>query len=143
MTNVFPSLKHSDNVGLGGDGQQQTRQNRQIYSEIFSDKNTDLSVPDSSPTTDVDFDLSDILKRAVNTVREKTHFGQNSKYPCRNCYKNVNKNQKAVLCSICQKWVHRKCSGTSVKEYEALVDEDDSIPWQCILCNLENMSSKF
>ena len=31
----------------------------------------------------------------------------------------------------------------SVREYEALVDEDDSIPWQCILCSLENMVSKF
>ena len=76
MTTVFSSLKHSDNVGLGADGQQQTRQNRQIYSENFSDKNTDRSLSDSSPNIDVDFDLSDILKRAVNTVREKTHFGQ-------------------------------------------------------------------
>ena len=46
-------------------------------------------------------------------------------------------------CFIRRKWVHRNCSGTSVREYEALIDEDDSIPWQCILCNLENMGSKF
>ena len=126
MTTIFSTLKHSDDVGLGADGQHQTGQNRQIYYEIFSNKNIDLSVSvsDSSPDTDVDFDLSDILKRAVNTVREKTHLRQNpnvqlnSKYPCSICYKNVNRNQKAIFCSICQKWVHKKCNGTSVREYE-------------------------
>ena len=97
MATVFSSLKHSDNVGLSADGQQQTRQNRQIYSEIFSDKNTGLSVSDSLLNTDADFDLSDILKRAVNTEREKRTSDKN---PCSICYKNVNKNQKAIFCSI-------------------------------------------
>ena len=139
-----------DGYNLGADGQQQTRQNRQIYSEI-SYENIDLSVSDTLPNTDAHFDLSEILKRAVNTAREMTHLRQNSnvqfnsKYPCSICYKNVNKNQKANFCSVCQKWVHRKCNGTSEiqREYEALVDEDDTIPWQCILCSLENTASKF
>ena len=88
------------------------------------------------------------MKHAVNNVREGTHLRHssniqfNSKYPCSICYKNVKKNQKAIFCSICKKWVHRKCNGT-VREYDALVDEDDTIPWQCILCDLDNMASKF
>ena len=40
-------------------------------------------------------------------------------------------------------WIHRKCNGTSNKEYDLLVLEDDSTPWQCILCNIEEMAAKF
>ena len=59
------------------------------------------------------------------------------------CFKNVNKNQKAIKCNTCLKWIHRKCNGISVKEYEALVNEPDEIPWLCILCNIDDMASKF
>ena len=138
MTTVFSTLKHSDNVGLGTDGQQQTRQNRQIYSEIFSNESIDPLASDYSPNTDVDFGLSDILKRAVNTVRERCNL---DRIPMYNLIQNthvsfvtkMSTRIKKQSCSLCQKWVHRKCSGISVREYEALVDEDDSISWQCIL----------
>ena len=119
FTTLQKGQSRFDGYSLGADDQQQTRQNCQIYSEIFSDENINLSVSDSLPNTDVDFDLSEILKRAVNTVREMTHLRQNSnvqfnsKYPCSICYKNLNKSQKTIFCSICQKWVQRKCNGTS------------------------------
>ena len=32
---------------------------------------------------------------------------------------------------------------TSFTEYETLVLEDDDIPWQCIICEIVNMASKF
>ena len=40
---------------------------------------------------------------------------------------------------MCSNWVNRKCNGTSLKEYDLLVAEDDSIFWQCILCNIEDL----
>ena len=43
----------------------------------------------------------------------------------------------------CQKWIHRKCNGTSAEEYERLADEDDSISWECIICEIVDMASKF
>ena len=113
MTTVFPTRNHSDDAGLAVDDQQQTRQNRQIYSEIFSDENIDLSVSESLPNTDVDFDFGKILKCAVNNMTEGTHLRHisniqfNLKYPCSICCKNVNKNQKAIFCFICQKWVQK------------------------------------
>ena len=55
----------------------------------------------------------------------------------------MNKNQKAIFCTFCLNWIHRKCNGTSNKEYDLLVLEDDSTPWQCILCNIEEMAAKF
>ena len=55
----------------------------------------------------------------------------------------MNRNQKAIYCTVCLNWIHRKCNGTSNKEYDELVLEDDSTPWQCILCNTEEMAAKF
>ena len=40
-------------------------------------------------------------------------------------------------------WIHRKCNGTSNKEYDLLVLEDDSTRWQCILSDIEEMAAKF
>ena len=37
-----------------------------------------------------------------------------------------------MKCNTCLKWIDRKCNGISVKEYEALVNEPDEIPWLCI-----------
>ena len=55
----------------------------------------------------------------------------------------MNKNQKAIFYNACFKWIHRKCNGTSLTEYESLVLEDNDIPWQCILCEIADMASKF
>ena len=41
------------------------------------------------------------------------------------------------------KMVHRKCNGTSIKEYDTLIEEDDNLPWQCILCAIDELASKF
>ena len=68
---------------------------------------------------------------------------RNIKDRCGICFKSVIKNQKAIKCNTCQKWIHRKCSGISVKEYEVLVNEPDEIPWLCILCTIDDMASKF
>ena len=53
---------------------------------------------------------------------------RNIKYRCGICHKSVNKNQKAIECSTCLNWIHRKCNGLSLKEYECLVQEDGNVP---------------
>ena len=45
-------------------------------------------------------------------------------HPCGICKKNVNNNQKAILCSNCKHWIHIKCNGTSVTEYNQMIDDN-------------------
>ena len=37
----------------------------------------------------------------------------------------------------------RTLESLSVKEYDILIEEDDKLPWQCILCVIDEMASKF
>ena len=125
----------------------QSQQNKQIYSELFSDNDENLH----SKKIEYDFDLPKVIKNAVNIIKEKSNpysslfqtKKSNIKNPCGICQKSVNKNQHAIYCTICLRWIHRKCNGTSLKEYEYLTEEDDDIPWQCILCDIDEMAFKF
>ena len=98
-----------------------------------------------------DFYLPKVIQNAVNIIKEKSdpYFSlfqtkkSNIKNPCGICQKSVNKNQHAIYCTVCLRWTHRKCNGTSVKEYEYLTEEYDDIPRQCLLCDSDQMVSKF
>ena len=101
-----------------------------------------------------DFDLSDVIKNAIGQLKNSPHSRLNRprstsakttkyKHPCGICQKSVNQNQKAICCSLRFYWVHRKCSGTSLKEYDSFVVEDDSTFWQFILCDIEDLTAKF
>ena len=48
-----------------------------------------------------------------------------------------------ALTASCLNWIHRKCNGTTLKEYNKLEAEDENIPWQCIICDIDDMASKF
>ena len=48
-----------------------------------------------------------------------------------------------VQCSICKNWAHRKCNGITKAEFDILVEEDDDIPFHCILCNIKNNADIF
>ena len=37
------------------------------------------------------------------------------KFPCSICNKSVQKNQNALQCDKCDKWVHRKCEGMPIE----------------------------
>ena len=39
---------------------------------------------------------------------------------CAKCNKNCNKGQKAIECTICERWTHQKCSDIDAKEYDML-----------------------
>ena len=142
MSTVFSKLNsHDDNIV--SNNQQQSQQNHQIYSELFS-----VNLSDDNPQstkTKYDFDLPIVTKNAVDIIKARSDLNcnipatekRNIKYPCGICHKSVNKNQKAIECFTCFNWIHRKCNGLSLKEYECLVQEDDNVPWQCILCDLK------
>ena len=53
-------------------------------------------------------------------------------YPCCICDKCVRDNQKALLCTHCNNWVHIKCAGISVSTYNDI--NQTFVGWQCTKC---------
>ncbi len=67
------------------------------------------------------------------------------KYPCGICEKAVAKNHRAIVCDLCNKWVHCKCSNVPLSEYNDLIDdannnESNEQKWICIKCINSNIS---
>ena len=109
MTTVLSTLKYTEISGLGENTQKSnSKQNQHIYSELFNSDNEYLLI--SSDNLEYDFDLSDVIKNAVTLLKDKPYLRTNSskkttcrnlKYPCGICHKSVNKNQKAIFCTVC------------------------------------------
>lgn len=53
---------------------------------------------------------------------------------CEDCGKDVSSEDKALICSICDKWFHIKCQRVSVGDYDFLQKTDESIQWFCKQC---------
>ncbi len=53
---------------------------------------------------------------------------------CSICQKKVRENAKAVLCDICEKWVHIGCNYVSKQSYEFFEKSDDSETFYCSSC---------
>ena len=58
-----------------------------------------------------------------------------SKHPCKICINEVNDNDPAVLCDLCEKWVHTACIGIEETQYENL--KRSPLPWYCPYCITE------
>ena len=59
--------------------------------------------------------------------------------PCGICCKNVNVNQKSLLCNKCNSKVHIKCKNISVLEYEKVCnDQSNGVPWFCKNCTIDD-----
>ena len=144
---MLSTLGHNGDA-LGASRGRQPQQNCQTYSELF---NEPLMTGHSAQQYQPDFDLSRVTTNVVDLLKNKSNSSEmssnrpstNIKHPCGVCKKSVSKNQKAIFCSTCLNWIHRKCNGMSVKEYEDLVNKDENLPWQCISCNIEDIASKF
>ena len=75
----------------------------------------------------------------------------NHPYPCGICQKNVNNNQKAIECTKCKFWIHIKCNGTSINEYNKIIEDNftlteveiDNKEWLCKKCEISNMAEIF
>ena len=125
MITVLSTFTHIHESDLGTNRQQQSQQIRQIDAELFCN---DTGLTQVSPKfTEPDSDLPNVVRKAVNLLKNKANHmltatsSSNIKYPCGICKKSVDKNQKAINCSVCTRWVHIKCNGVSVNEYEKLV----------------------
>ena len=54
------------------------------------------------------------------------------KFPCKLCPKNVSDNDHAILCDLCQIWVHIKCNHLNYIDYKYLQGCNE--PWYCLSC---------
>ena len=93
--------------------------------------------------------IQDYLTECINNNKQIVQA--NHPFPCGICEKNVNKNQKAIKCTSCLHWTHIKCNGTSLEEYNKLIDHNwclttsqiDAEPWLCNKCIIANMAIIF
>ena len=53
-------------------------------------------------------------------------------FPCKVCGKNVNDNDQAIQCELCNYWIHINCNNLNYIDYKFLQNSND--PWYCILC---------
>ena len=89
-------------------------------------------------TTNILNYLTDSIKQSNNTINA-TH-----PYPCGICKKNVNKNQKAIECTQCNQWIHIKCNGTSLEDYNIMLETNNilseeeiaDLTWICNKCKI-------
>ena len=117
MITILSTLKRTEKSCLGGGGggnKQQSKQNQHIYSELFISGNESSSI--SNDNLEYYFYLPDVIRKAVTPLKEKPCIRTNSpqktassnlKYPCGICHKSVNKNQKAIFCTVCLNWIHK------------------------------------
>ena len=54
-------------------------------------------------------------------------------FPCKLCPKNVTDNDNAILCDLCQTWVHIKCNHLNYMDYKYLHGCNE--PWYCLPCS--------
>ena len=54
-------------------------------------------------------------------------------FPCKLCPKNVTDNDNAILCDLCQTWVHIKCNHLNYTDYKYLQGCNE--PWYCLSCS--------
>ena len=57
------------------------------------------------------------------------------KFPCSICNKSVQKNQNAIQCDKCDKWVHRKCEGMSIDTYN--FHSNNETEFYCLYCTMK------
>ena len=53
------------------------------------------------------------------------------KYPCLVCHSVCCKNQNCICCTLCDEWVHLKCTDLTVSKFNSYTDKDNSEPYYC------------
>ena len=67
-------------------------------------------------------------------------------FPCGICKFNVKHNDKAILCTVCDHWIHIKCNGITVDEYKTEQNNNRENPelvnesWSCLSCTMQERS---
>ena len=70
--------------------------------------------------------ITEIINNSNNASYVNT-VNANHPYPCGICFKNVNFNQHAIECTECNYWVHIRCNGTSLTEYNSMMDSQQRL----------------
>ena len=99
---------------------------------------------------------SNVQDYLIESLRQnKDHYknviNASHPFPCGICQKNVNGNQKAIECSMCNYWIHIKCNGTTKEDYHEMIklnlqlteEEIESQNWFCCKCEISNLAEIF
>ena len=62
----------------------------------------------------------------------KVYITSSINFPRKVCGKNVNDNDRAIQCELCNYWVHINCNNLNYIDYKFLQNSQD--PWYSILC---------
>ena len=88
---------------------------------------------------------TDFLVKSIRASREaRLNNNANPQFPCAICTYDVRHNDKSILCTTCDHWVHIKCNGITVEEYRERQLRNRDNPalietelWTCLSCELE------
>ena len=72
-------------------------------------------------------------------------------FPCGIYQKNVSSNQKSIECTMCKHWIHIKCNGTTIEDYNKMIQKNSSlsdmeilnIEWICNKCQISELAKIF
>ena len=84
-----------------------------------------------------------VTKSNSQIVYKKAKPKRKFKFPCGISDKNVKKNQKSIYYNNCGIWVHKFCEGLTDGEFQKLFEEDESIPWSCLVCEVKSNAEIF
>ena len=89
----------------------------------------------------------DCLKQSIRASK-LAQINKNSTvvvpFPCGICKFDVKHNDKAILCTVCDHWIHIKCNGITVDEYKSRQiknrenpELEDNESWSCLSCTMQ------
>ena len=100
----------------------------------------------AQPTNLTPTSPADLIKKCIklnNTENFKKPV-KTPKLPCGICNFDVKHNDKAILCTKCDKWAHIRCSDVSAEEYKKMQLENLENPgleeecWLCLVCTMSS-----
>ena len=56
---------------------------------------------------------------------------------CSKCFTNVDMRHNAIICDLCQQWIHLGCSDMPKATYRQL-QKEESFNWNCVRCRQDN-----
>ena len=95
---------------------------------------------------------TDFLIKSLKNCKEALikNTDKECKYPCGICKNDVKHNDKSILCSTCNKWIHIVCNGITLEDYKARQKRNRDNPdlimsetWECLKCVMDDRASKF
>ena len=112
---------------------------------LISLTHTALTLTESYDESDTNLRGLDFNSLPVQSAPKKlnpTNFSSkinlrtmNYKYPCQNCLGPCKKGQDSIQCTVCDNWVHQKCTDLSYAKFlEYCLPENSEKPYYCENC---------